>query len=234
MPAPLTLYVDARFRSPYAMSAHVALAEKQLEFEVRLVDLAAGEQRMQPYQSRALTARVPALAHAGFHLTESSAIQEYLEDAFAPPAHPALYPAGAQARARARQVQAWLRTDLAALRRARPIDSVFDAPATTPLDDAAHCDAAKLIRVAEALLPPGQAHLFGPGASSTPNWRWRSTAWPIAATTCPRRCATTRRPNGSAPRCRHGCAITKRRAAEGGGAPATRMLRRNIVCGVIG
>ncbi|ETH86334.1 glutathione S-transferase, N-terminal domain protein [Bordetella pertussis STO1-CHOC-0018] len=137
MPAPLTLYVDARFRSPYAMSAHVALAEKQLEFEVRLVDLAAGEQRMQPYQSRALTARVPALAHAGFHLTESSAIQEYLEDAFAPPAHPALYPAGAQARARARQVQAWLRTDLAALRRARPIDSVFDAPATTPLDDAA-------------------------------------------------------------------------------------------------
>lgn len=161
MPAPLTLYVDARFRSPYAMSAHVALAEKQLEFEVRLVDLAAGEQRMQPYQSRALTARVPALAHAGFHLTESSAIQEYLEDAFAPPAHPALYPAGAQARARARQVQAWLRTDLAALRRARPIDSVFDAPATTPLDDAAHCDAAKLIRVAEALLPPGQAHLFG-------------------------------------------------------------------------
>lgn len=39
MPAPLTLYVDARFRSPYAMSAHVALAEKQLEFEVRLLDL---------------------------------------------------------------------------------------------------------------------------------------------------------------------------------------------------
>ncbi|CPK68299.1 glutathione S-transferase [Bordetella pertussis] len=27
-------------------------------------------------------------------------------------------------------MQAWLRTDLAALRRARPIDSVFDAPAT--------------------------------------------------------------------------------------------------------
>lgn len=197
------------------MSAHVALAEKQLEFEVRLVDLAAGEQRMQPYQSRALTARVPALAHAGFHLTESSAIQEYLEDAFAPPAHPALYPAGAQARARARQVQAWLRTDLAALRRARPIDSVFDAPATTPLDDAAHCDAAKLIRVAEALLPPGQAHLFGAWSIVDTELALMLNRLAHSGDDLPARCATTRRPNGNAPRCRHGCAITKRRAAEG-------------------
>jgi glutathione S-transferase len=71
------------------MSAYVALTEKQLPFEVRPIDLEAGEQRMQPYQARALTSRVPALTHEDFHLTESSAIAEYLDEAFPAPAHAA-------------------------------------------------------------------------------------------------------------------------------------------------
>ncbi|WP_268608751.1 glutathione S-transferase N-terminal domain-containing protein, partial [Escherichia coli] len=77
MGAPFTLFVDSQFLSPYAMSAYVALTEKQLPFEVRMIDLDAGEQRMQPYQCRALTARVPALTHGDFNLTESTAIAEY-------------------------------------------------------------------------------------------------------------------------------------------------------------
>lgn len=104
--SPLTLYVDAQFLSPYAMSAYVALAEKGLPVELRLVDLEAGEQRMRPFTSRAPTCRVPALTHDTFHLTESSAISEYLEDIFPAPAHPALYPSAPQARARVRQMQA--------------------------------------------------------------------------------------------------------------------------------
>jgi glutathione S-transferase len=158
--APLTLYVDSLFLSPYAMSAYVALTEKQLPFEVRPIDLEAGEQRMQPYQSRALTSRVPALTHADFCLTESSAITEYLEDVFPAPAHAALYPRDARQRARARQLQAWLRSDLAPLRQERPTETVFYGAAGLPLSDAAHAASAKLIHVASHLLGANQASLF--------------------------------------------------------------------------
>jgi len=158
--APLTLFVDSLFLSPYAMSAYVALTEKQLPFEVRPIDLEAGEQRMQPYQARALTSRVPALTHEGFHLTESSAIAEYLDEAFPAPAHAALYPRDIRSRARARQLQAWLRSDLAALRQERSTETVFYGAAGQPLSDAAHAAAAKLIHVAGSLLSAGRPCLF--------------------------------------------------------------------------
>lgn len=158
--APFTLYVDSQFLSPYAMSAYVALAEKQLPFEVRLIDLDAGEQRMQPYQCRALTARVPALTHGDFNLTESTAIAEYLEDLYPAPASTALYPVPPRERARARQLQAWLRSDLAALRQERPTEAVFYGDAGQPLSDAGHAAAAKLIHVAGALIGAGQTRLF--------------------------------------------------------------------------
>ncbi len=160
MGAPLTLFVDSLFLSPYAMSAYVALTEKRLPFEIRPIDLEAGEQRMQPYQARALTSRVPALTHEGFHLTESSAIAEYLDEAFPAPAHAALYPKELRARARARQLQAWLRSDLAALRQERPTETVFYGAAGQPLSDAAHAAAAKLIQVASCLLEGGRSSLF--------------------------------------------------------------------------
>ena len=158
--SPLTLYVDAQLLSPYAMSAFVALTEKGLPVELRLVDLQAGEQRMRPFASRAPTCRVPALTHDDFHLTESSAIIEYLEDVFPAPEYPSLYPSDPRQRARTRQVQAWLRSDLAALRQDRATDVVFhDAPAA-PLSDEGLAAAAKLLRVAQALLPEGRSSLF--------------------------------------------------------------------------
>ncbi|OZI71066.1 glutathione transferase [Bordetella genomosp. 12] len=156
----LTLYLDSNFLSPYAMSAHVGLQEKGLPFEIRLVDLEAREQFMAPYTQRAPTCRVPALTHEGFHLTESSAILEYLEEAFPAPQYPALYPADPQGRARARQLQAWLRSDLMALREERSTVAVFHAEAEAPLSDAALPAMAKLLRVAELLLKPGQQTLF--------------------------------------------------------------------------
>lgn len=158
--APFTLFVDSQFLSPYAMSAYVALTEKQLPFEVRMIDLDAGEQRMQPYQCRALTARVPALTHGDFNLTESTAIAEYLEDLHPAPACTALYPAQPRERARARQLQAWLRSDLGALRQERPTETVFYNRAGEPLSDAGHSAAAKLIHVAGALIGAGQSTLF--------------------------------------------------------------------------
>ncbi|MGE8704619.1 MAG: glutathione transferase [Achromobacter sp.] len=160
MGAPITLYVDSLFLSPYAMSVYVALTEKRLPFEVRPIDLGAGEQRMQPFQCRALTSRVPALTHAHFNLTESSVIAEYLDEAFPPPEHTGLFPAALQERARARQLQAWLRSDLGALRQERPTETVFYGETGQPLSDDAHAASAKLIRVASYLVGVGQTTLF--------------------------------------------------------------------------
>lgn len=159
--ASLTLYVDAGLLSPYAMSAYVALAEKGVPVELRMVDLQAGEQRLRPYTSRAPTSRVPTLAHQDFHLTESSAIIEYVDEIFPAPQYTALYPEQVQARARARQVQAWLRSDLSALREERSTEVVFHDGPVQPLTAAAEAAAAKLLRVAQALLPAGQMTLFG-------------------------------------------------------------------------
>ncbi|MCD0503004.1 glutathione transferase [Bordetella petrii] len=142
------------------MAAYVALAEKGLPVELRLVDLQSGEQRMQPYANRAPTCRVPALAHDTFHLTESSAIIEYLEDVFPAPDYPGLYPAAPQERARARQVQAWLRSDMSPLREERNTEVVFHGAPCAPLGDAAQAAAAKLLRVASLLLSGNRPCLF--------------------------------------------------------------------------
>ncbi|ARP80255.1 glutathione S-transferase [Bordetella genomosp. 8] len=161
MAVPLTLYVDAQFLSPYALSAYVALEEKGLDFEVRQIDLEQGDQRTAPFLHRSPIGKVPVLAHLDFYLSESSAIAEYLEQAFPPPEYATLYPADPRPRAQARQVQSWLRSDLHALRRDRPTEVVFEGARPAPLSDAGLCDAARLVRVASSLLAQGQAHLFG-------------------------------------------------------------------------
>ncbi len=65
---------------------------------------------------------LPTLVHGDFALVESSAIAEYLEEAF-PGA--VLYPENLRDRARARQFQAWLRSDLMPLREERPTSVMF-------------------------------------------------------------------------------------------------------------
>ncbi len=156
----LTLYVDSNFVSPYAMWACVALKEKRLPFALKPVDLAAKQHHEAGYEHLTLTGKVPALLHGDFGLAESSAIIEYLEDVFPAPAHPRLYPADARQRARARQLQAWLRSDLMALREERPTTVIFRAPLDKPLSEAGRAAADKLVRVASALVGEGAEHLF--------------------------------------------------------------------------
>ncbi|MDR3371994.1 glutathione transferase [Rhodoferax sp.] len=158
---PLTLFVDHQFTSPYAMSVYVTLREKGIPFVTEHLDLGAQQNQQTGYRQQSLTARVPTLVHSGFSLSESSAISEYLEEVFAPPAYAVVYPQSVQHRARARQVQAWLRSDLMPIRNERGTDTVFIQPTSIPLSAAALEAADKLFRVAAQLLPESASHLFG-------------------------------------------------------------------------
>jgi glutathione S-transferase len=153
------LYVDSLFTSPYALSVFVALTEKRLPFTVKTVDLAHGEQHQAAYAGRALTARVPALVEGDFVLTESTAITEYLDETFPAPEYLALYPKDKRQRAKARQVQAWVRSDLLAVRAERDTETVFFKKPCEPLTAAGQAAAAKLIHAADQLVQG--PHLFG-------------------------------------------------------------------------
>jgi len=157
----LILYVDRNRISPYALSAYVALSEKRLPFTVQDVDLDAGAARQPPFSALSLTQRVPAIDHDGFILTESNAIADYLDDVFAAPDYPSVLPRDLRQRARARQVQAWLRSDLLALRNERDSTVVFHPPRAdhAPLSPAAQAAGAKLLQIAGELVQ-GE-HLFG-------------------------------------------------------------------------
>jgi glutathione S-transferase len=154
----LTLMVDRVWESPYVFLAFVALSEKQLVFDIKEIDLAGGEQRVAAYAVASVTARVPALIHDGFWLTESNAIVEYLEEAF--PDSKRLLPKKNPDRARARQVLSWLNSDLGPLKEERSTATIFFERATAPLSDAARGAASKLIRVGEQLLPGEGETLF--------------------------------------------------------------------------
>ena len=154
----LRLYVDAQFASPYAMSAFVALHEKGLSFEITTVNLAASENLAAGYAGISLTRRVPTLLHDKFSLSESSAITEYVNEVFP---GTLLYPAEPRAKARARQVQAWLRSDLMPIRQERSTEVVFYGSKKSSLSSAALESAEKLFSAAESLLPPGSENVCG-------------------------------------------------------------------------
>lgn len=152
----ITLYGEPLWDSPYVFTAFVALTEKGVPFTVKEIALDRGEQRGAGFRA-AITARVPAIDHDGFWLSESQAIAEYVDEVFD---GPKLLPAGPRERARARQVLGWLRSDLMALRQERSTETMFYERAKEPLSPAAEAAAAKLIAVADALIPPGATQLF--------------------------------------------------------------------------
>ena len=154
----LRLYVDAQFTSPYAMSCFVALREKGIEFEMSTLDLDKLENQASDYARLSLTQRVPTLVQGDFALSESSAITEYLEDVF--PQTP-VYPQNPQKRAAARQVQAWLRSDLLPIRQERSTLVVFYGQKYGPLSASAEAARQKLVEVAQWLLTDNPDYLFG-------------------------------------------------------------------------
>lgn len=157
----ITLWSDSDFFSPYVMSVYVALKEKGLPFTLKTVNLNLGEQLKPGWKGYTATRRVPLLDVDGFELSESSAITEYLDERFAPPEWERLYPHDIQKRARARQVQAWLRSDLMPIREERSTAVVFAGEKKAQLSEAGRQSAAKLFDTASVLLAHGRPNLFG-------------------------------------------------------------------------
>jgi glutathione S-transferase len=154
----MLLYVDSQYTSPYAMSVFVGLKEKRIPFDVRTVDLEQAANHTDEYATQSLTERVPTLVDGEFALSESSAITEYLDEVYP---GTALYPSDPKAKARARQVQAWLRSDLMPIRQERSTNVVFYQPSQQPLSPTAEVAARKLFKAAETLLAHNGEHLFG-------------------------------------------------------------------------
>jgi glutathione S-transferase len=161
MPDDLVLHGDHRFTSPYVFSAFVALTEKGVPFRLEVLSLERKEHERPAYAGASFTGKVPALRHGDFWLAESSAIDEYVEDAFPPPTYPRLYPEDPRAKARVRMVQAFLRSDLAPLRAARPTSTFFLGEPVSPLGAEARAAADRLFGVAERVLAPGAAAIAG-------------------------------------------------------------------------
>lgn len=159
--ADFTLYAETLWISPYVFSSLVALREKNTAFDVAEVALIDGANRHSDYHTPSVTGRVPSLDHNGFRLAESSAIAEYLEEVLPPPASARLFPAALRDRARARQIMAWLRSDLPALRDDRSTVTMFYRFRLQPLSGQAQRDAERLLRVADQLVPADGGPLFG-------------------------------------------------------------------------
>ncbi len=161
----LTLHGNATWTSPYVLSVFVTLREKALPFEVKDVALEAGEHFHADFAAQSVTSRVPMLADGDWTLSESSAIVEYLEDRYAPPEHARVLPADVRERARARQVMAWIRSDLMPIREERLAEYVFYPHAAlqpfAPLSREATFAVAKLFAAAERLVPEWAGPMFG-------------------------------------------------------------------------
>lgn len=156
-----TLFGDSLWVSPYFFSSFVALREKGIAFDVAEVNLAEGLHLEADYRDASLTARIPSLQYNGFRLSESSAIAEYLEEMFPAPNRPRLFPEDVKERARARQLMAWLRSDLGPLRDERASVFIFYSYRVPPLSAPAAAAVEKLFRVAEQLVPADCGALFG-------------------------------------------------------------------------
>jgi glutathione S-transferase len=148
----LTLYVEGYFTNVWDASCFVALTEKHLDFTTARALLRDGQGVPDALRTQAAIGRIPALQHGDFLLTESLAIAEYLEDAFPPPSYTQLLPGDPLRRARCRQVMAWLRSDLLALREERPWQlCVYPVTPLSPMSAAASHDAAELVELVDWL-----------------------------------------------------------------------------------
>lgn len=152
----MKLSVDAGYLSPWALSAFAALTVKGVPFTLETVDLSVP--RAPDFAAKSLTGLIPLLEDGDFTLIESMAITGYIDETVP---GPALYPQDARQRARARQVQSWIRSSLQPLRKERPTEAVFLGQRFAPLSEEATACARQFLGIAEQLLAHGGDHLCG-------------------------------------------------------------------------
>src|SRR5262249_35097676 len=133
----------------YDASVYTALCEKGLEFSTVRAMLRDGGGVMPALAVHTGIARVPALQHGTFFISESLAIIEYLEEAFPPPHYPRLLPADPHAPAGARQLMAFVRLEGAAVRDERQWWMCVYPSKPPPLSPRAEKEARDLVAFAQ-------------------------------------------------------------------------------------
>ena len=117
----MSLVLHGYWRSGTSYRTRIALNLKGLDYEVRPVDLRAGEQRRQDYLEIAPQGLVPALETPDGVLIQSPAILEWLEETFP---EPPLLPQGARDRAEVRAMAALIGCDIHPLNNLRVLRSL--------------------------------------------------------------------------------------------------------------
>jgi glutathione S-transferase len=160
MSTSLTLYGESTWVSPWVFHAMTALEEKGLPYTLELLPLPIPPDTKAKLAKHSAISKVPILVHGDVWLTESLAISEYLAENFRAPDYPRLFPENLVERGHARQVMSYLRTDIMAVREARPTTSVFGPPVTNPLEGKAKQQADELLHVASTFVKPGATTMF--------------------------------------------------------------------------
>ena len=159
------LFGNSTWTSPYVLSCFVTLRVKGLPFEIKPVALDVGAQHEPAFATQSLTSRVPVLVEGDIAISESSAIVEYLDERYAPPEYERVLPEDLVKRARARQIMAWVRSDLMPIREERSAECVFyphdQIPPLAALSEKGRRAKMKLLTAAQQLIPDGGGHLFG-------------------------------------------------------------------------
>ncbi len=155
------LYIGNKNASSWSMRAWLALREKGVPFEERIVDISAPD-RATELSAISPNRQVPVLHDGDVVIYDSLAIMEYANDGFD---GPPLLPADARDRARARSLIAWMHSGFADMRRGMPFEGTFH-PRPVAAPDAALRDAARAAEAWERELTRTDgaegAYLFGP------------------------------------------------------------------------
>lgn len=178
----ITLYADGYFVNQFDGTVVIALEEKGLPYTISRALLRDGGGVPAALASRTWIARVPAVQYGDLWLSESSAIVEYFEEVFPPPAHPPVLPVDPVSRARARQLMAFARSELGALRDERPWwMSVYPTDPPPPLSAAAERDARELLAVIEQFAAGGELAEWNIAHADLALWllRLARTGYPV-------------------------------------------------------
>lgn len=162
----LKLYIGNKNYSSWSMRPWVLLRQAGIAFEeivVRFDSFDEGSDFRQQMSTVSPVGKVPVLDDDGFKVWDTLAIAEYLAERF-PGSQ--LWPAGVQARARARSVCAEMHSGFAALRGACPMNIEADLRDTGQLvwrdKPAVRADVARLVAMWQELLAQHQGlMLFG-------------------------------------------------------------------------